>query len=532
MNNLFCGLTKQIRFIFRKERITSTIWISSIIIISALVASVYSNIFATAEDIFAMANLFEMPAMAAILGPIYGIENITTGALYSASMLLFTVVALAIMNIFFVLRHTRSDEENGRIELIRSLPTGRLSNLGATMTVAVVINLALSLLTALTLSVLSIPSMDFGGCVLYGFSLGISGIVFACITAVIAQLSSSSRTCMGISMGVLGVLYILRAVGDVGSQTLSLISPLGMILRTQCYANNYWWPVIVIFVISVAFAMLAFYLNSIRDTNQGILKIRQSKVKASTLKSSHGLTIKLIKNAVIAWAASLLIFGLVYGSVMGDMESLINGNEFLKSILIPPEGHTQTEMFITLIISMIAVMSAVPSMGSVLKLSNEEKHHRIENIMSKAVSRQRVLAGYVIIAFIESFIMLFVSMLGLWAACSIVMETPITFIALFSSIMVYLPAIWVAIGIATVLHGIIPDKASAISYGYLGFSFLLLYLGRMMDFPSWTKYFSPFGYIPQLPVDTVNFLTLALLTVTAGIFVAGGFILYRRRDLI
>ncbi len=43
-------------------------------------------------------------------------------------MLLLTAMAVGIMSILLVTRHTRADEEDGRIEMIRSLPAGRLAN--------------------------------------------------------------------------------------------------------------------------------------------------------------------------------------------------------------------------------------------------------------------------------------------------------------------------------------------------------------------------------------------------------------------
>src|SRR5690625_5655530 len=81
----------------------------------------------------ALAETMRSPAIAAMVGQGYGLDHYTNGAMMAHQMLLFTGIAVAIMSILFVARHTRADEEDGRIELIRSLPTGRLSNLTATI---------------------------------------------------------------------------------------------------------------------------------------------------------------------------------------------------------------------------------------------------------------------------------------------------------------------------------------------------------------------------------------------------------------
>lgn len=75
------------------------------------------------------------PAVTAMFGHGYGLDNYTFGAIMAHQMLLFTALAVAIMSILTVIRHTRGDEDSGRIEMLRSLPVGRLSNLSATLVV-------------------------------------------------------------------------------------------------------------------------------------------------------------------------------------------------------------------------------------------------------------------------------------------------------------------------------------------------------------------------------------------------------------
>src|SRR5690625_2936230 len=104
-------------------------------------------------------------------------------------MLLFTGLAVAIMSILLVARHTRADEEDGRIEMIRSLPTGRLANLNATVLVVSGVNVLLALMVGFGLYALGIESMDLHGSLLYGAALGATGIFFTAVTALFAQLS-------------------------------------------------------------------------------------------------------------------------------------------------------------------------------------------------------------------------------------------------------------------------------------------------------------------------------------------------------
>ena len=100
-------------------------------------------------------------------------------------MLLFTAVAVGIMSILYTVRHTREDEEKGRTEIIRSLPTGHLSNLTAVIAVAVIMNVILFLAVGFGLYSLGFESMDFNGSMLYGAVLGATGIFFAALTGLL-----------------------------------------------------------------------------------------------------------------------------------------------------------------------------------------------------------------------------------------------------------------------------------------------------------------------------------------------------------
>jgi len=140
------------------------------------------------------------------------------------------------------------------------------------------------------------------------------------------------------------------------------------------------------------------------------------------------------------------------------------------------------------------------------------------------------MIGYFVLAMIASVVMLFMAVFGLWAASSAVMTNPIALPTMLKSMMVYLPAVWMMIGVSVLLIGIFPGQSS-ISWGYLGFSIFVVYLGRLMQFPDWLQKTSPFAHIPQLPVDKINYPTLFIMTGIAIVLMVIGFIGYRKRDI-
>ncbi len=508
----------------------STIWILSLIAVTVMVPLAFDGMYDSAADKMGMAMTMENPAMVAMCGPVYGINDYHVGAMVGNEMILFTIIAVAIMNIFLVLRHTRRDEERGRIEVVRSLPVGRLSNLTATMVVAFIVNAVLAIFTGISLAVLNIEGMDVEGSMLYGVVLGVSGLLFAAITAVFAQLSSNSKGAMGYTFIVFGVLYMVRAIGDIKNETLARVSPLGLILRTQVYVENIWWPVFVVLMITLVIMLIAFYLNGIRDMEQGFIPARKGREHASAfLQTPMGLGFKLLRTTIISWFIGCIVLGALYGSVMGDLESFLEGNAMLQQVL-STEGHTLTEGFLTMIMSVLSMFATIPVLTVMLKLRGEEKRNHTEHILSRSVSRNRLMSGYFVNAVINSVIIPLSCAFGLWVASYSVLENKIELMSLVKAMAVYIPAIWVMLGLTVLLIGWLPSKTS-FAWMYLGVSFLLVYLGSLMQASDWVLKLSPYGYIPKLPMEEVNYGTLVMLTVVAVVMAVVGYIGYNKRDI-
>lgn len=517
--------------IARRDRIRIPVWIAAIALLSLMIAPAFTELYPTQQDRMIMAETMKNPAMIAMVGPLYGSDNYSTGAMFANEMLLFTAVAVAIMSIFIVIRHTRKDEEGGRIEVIRSLPVGRLSNLSAAIAVSFAANILLALLVGFGLYSLGIESMGLEGSLLYGAALGAAGFVFTAIAALFSQLAESSRGAVGYSFTFLIAAYLIRAVGDVSSEPLAWFSPLGWILRARVYVSNLWWPILITLFAAIAISALALYLNARRDLGAGFIPAKPGRKYASAfLQTPFGLAVRLQTTGIIAWAIGMYLLGASYGSVLGDLDTFFESNEMISKILPAAEGFTLTELFVTTLMSIISMACAIPALLFVSKLRSEEKRNRTEHVLARSVSRTRLLAGYLSISLLSSFIMQLLAIVGLWSAGAAVMEDPIPFGRMFRAGIVYLPALWAMTGLAVLLLGLLP-KALSFIWLYLGFSFFVVYLGGILQVPEWLVKCSPFGNIPKVPVEELNLTKLAVLTVIAAVLTLLGIYGYRRRDI-
>ena len=107
----------------------------------------------------------------------------------------------ALMTIFIVIRHTRGDEEAGRLELVGSTVVGRQAALTAGLLTAVTANVAIFALLCLALPAIGLP---VSGSVLFAAAIGASGLAFTGIAAVAAQLAAGVRGARGIASACSG----------------------------------------------------------------------------------------------------------------------------------------------------------------------------------------------------------------------------------------------------------------------------------------------------------------------------------------
>lgn len=531
MLKLFANTEILSRAMLRRDRIRIPVWIFSLVFFTVIIAAVLPDLYTTSMEREIMAETMKNPAITVMLGPGYGLDNYTDGAMMAHFMLVFTALAVGIMGILLTIRHTREDEEEGRIEMIRSLPVGSLSTLTATMLILTLTNIIMSLLIGVGLYSLGFESMDLSGSLLYGASLGAIGIFFAALTGLFAQLTSNTRSAIGYSFSFLIISYMVRGIGDVGNEILSLISPLGLILRIEVFVNNYWWPVYVTLAISLIIFAISLYLNSIRDLDAGFIHARKGKRNASRLLSSPlGLALRLQRTSIISWAIGMFVLGMSYGSILGDLEGFIDSSGILQQMLPESSGYSMTERFITMLMTIMSILGVIPVLMYVLKLRSEEKRKRTEHLIARAVSRNNIMGSYTLISIVSAPIIQLMSVFGLWSAAIFVMDDLVSLNILLKAGLVHLPAIWIMIGLAVFLIGFVP-RLTGLTWAYLGYSFFVVFLGGMLQIPDWMMKLSAFAHIPQIPIEEVNIVKMLVLTSIAVILIVAGFIGYNMRDI-
>lgn len=529
MHNLFNGLGKLTAFYLKTNKWKMLFWLIGIVALTLIIPPTFESMYPNKSDMQPIVETSQNPAMEAMLGP-GKFEHVSVGVLFTHEMLLFTGILVAIMSILLVAKDTRGDESTGRIEMIRALPIGKMSPLISSMMNMIIVNLAIGILITITLPLLNIESIDVKSSLLYGLSLSMIGILFGLIATLFAQLVETTSNVTGLSISVLLLSYLIRAIGDVLNDSISMISPLGWLTRTFAFSENNWWPLVLMFIVGIIFIMITMYLYLNRDLESGLLPSKPgNKYAKKYWLSPIGMQIKLYKVGIISWAIGMFIFGASYGSVFGEMDAFISDNEMLKKMLAG-SGDNYIESFLPTLMVIMAIVATIPAIMSLYKIKNEINMQRIDNIFAKPVSRTYYFSGFIVISLINAVMMIFLASLGMYIAQASVLDNPFTFWTMIKSGIVYIPAIITFVGIGVLLIGWL-NKGHFIVYLYLGYTFFVVYLGQLLDVKEWLKNLTPFQHIPEIPVDKMDYMGISVLIVISIIMIIVGLIGFRRKDI-
>ena len=524
------NLLKYLRFIIRRDRIIAGTWLAALSIFALLLAAIYPDLFPDEEAMHGIIATINTPSMIAMMGPVYGLSAMTPAIVLAQNCLIWFAIAVIIMNIFFVNRYTRVDEELGRLEMIIALPVGRLTDGVAMILLSFILNLAVALLIALFTLAANIEGATVGGALVYGLSIGMQGFLFAMLTLLMAQLFSTAGASMGASFAFMGIFYMLRAYGDMNENVFSYISPMGLGLKVEAFYANHLFPITILFVQALIVAALALWVNACRDSGSGVFPARKGEAHASRfLQTPLGFAWRLLRGGFFAWAIGIFALGASYGSVIGEIDSFVESNDAIRQIL---EGHggaaTLADAYIAMLACMTALIVSIPVINCINRLRTEEQRGRLESIIATSVSRKTIFGSFIAIATFEAIALTFFGALGLYVAAS--SSGLIAFGTLMKAAFVYLPALFIMLAIAVFLVGRLPKLTSWV-WLLFGYSFLMFYFGRLFNVSEIMLKISPFGNIPQLPVEELSILPLFIMCVIAVVFCAVGIVGFKKRDV-
>lgn len=522
------GLTTLLAFIIRRDRFRGPLWVFGVTGVVLAGSSSVVGLYSTPNDLDNYASVAQADAaVKAISGPGYGLDDPTQGAVVMNEVSMFTLVAVALMCLFTVVRHTRAEEETGRAELVRAAPVGR----HAALTAAIIWVGAITVATATCVAIGMTIWLPVVGSVAFGAAIAGLGLVFVGVGAVGAQLASSARAANSLGGVVLGIAFALRAVGDMGNEWLTWLSPLGWAQGIRAFADERWWVMIPL-LLTAGFAMTgSFALSARRDLGHGLLTQRLGPALGSPrLASPLALAFRLQRSSLIGWAIGVGLMGFFMG-VVSDQADELAENEAIADLMAQAGQGTFTESFLSTIMLMSALMVSGFFVSSVLRLRSEERAIRADPVLATPVSRGRWLWSHLTVALVGGSSIMVATGLSTGIGYAVQVGDASEILPLVGAALALLPALFVLAGVTVLLVGAVPRWAP-VAWGGVGFVALVGLLGQTLDLPQWIRNISPFEHVPRIPAVSVEWLPIVALCVVAAVLIGLATAAMRRRDLM
>jgi ABC-2 type transport system permease protein len=530
------GTRQLTRLAVRRDRVALPVSVYVITVLVATTAYGLRKLYPTAASRAALAaTAGGNPALRFLYGRLYGSS---LGALTAWRYGMWAGIFAALMTIFVVIRHTRTDEEAGRLELAGSAAVGRQAALVAGLLTAAAASVAVSVLLCLALPLTGLPA---AGSAALALGIGCCGLAFTGIAAVAAQLTSSARAARGIALGVLGVAYMVRGVGDsagaAGPSWLSWASPLAWIQFARPFAGERWWVLCLPLAVAALGTGLAFWIAARRDLGAGLLPDRPGPPTASVfLHGPFGLAWRLQRGVLLGWVAGYVVTFAASGAAAKGIGQLLGTSSALEREFTRLGGlgvqAAITNAYLAALMLLGGLVAAAYATSVILRLRTEETGDQAEPVLATATGRVRWALSHIAIAVVGAALLLASAGVAAGLGYGLRAGSAGSQVArMTGAALAQLPSALVLAGVAVFLFGLFPRAAVAGAWTAVGLVVVLALFGQLLQLSHWVMDISPFTHAPRLPGGTTSAVPLLWLCLVALALTAAGLAGLRRRDI-
>lgn len=527
----FTGTLALLRLNLRLDRVRLLVWTLAVGVgvWSSIVA--LDEAFPTQESLQSRAALLTSPATIMMTGPAFAIDDYTFGAMVANELALYLFIAAAIMAVMLSVRHTRAEEESGRLELIRARHVGRFAPAAAAFATVAIACLLVGAATAAGLIAGGLESADS---VAFGLATALVGLVFAGIAAVFAQFTEHARSATGMGMAAIAVAFLVRGVGDVidnQGSWLSWFSPLAWAQQTRLYVDLRWWPLGVSLGAAIVLLALATAFARRRDLGAGLRQPKPGRPAANRrLLTPAGLAARLLSGGALAWSLGTFFFAVAMGSVANELETMLDENPALAE-WIAIEGTDLTAEFAGVIVSFVLIAPLALGVAGILRLTSEEASGRLEQMLVSGLPRVRFVGSWLFAVVAEVVLVTAVCGIGVGIGVGLGTSESSWLWELTLAALAFLPAILVTAAFGFALYGLLP-RLAGLAWALVVWIALVLFLGELLGLPDQAMAVSPFHHTPALPGQDFEAAPLLVMGGIAVVLVVVGLLGFRRRDVV
>jgi ABC-2 type transport system permease protein len=532
------GTAGLVRFILRRDRVRLSVWTISMVLFYSYFTVALDTVFADEAARQGRAAVMETPAGIVMGGPGYGLDNYTTGVAMANEGITWVVLALAILSILHVVRHTRAEEESGCSELVRAAVVGRHAPPVAAVITLVVVNAVIALLSALAMTGVSEGELDLTNALAMTIGSGLSALVFGAVAVVMCQITEHGRAAIGASLAVFAVAFVVRAVGDMqeqGGNALSWFSPIAWAQQMRAFVDLRWWPAALSVVTTAVLLGLGAVLASRRDFGGGMVASRGGRADArASLRSPFALAWVQQRPALLWSCLGLGLMWYASGTLMPEIATMIGNvveSNPVAQQIFGADPSALTLNFLSIMILYAALCSGAYATVMATRPKAEESSGRVELALALPLSRTHWLGAQLLVAGLGTVVLFAVSVYAMWAGAVSVDWEDQSFGDYTEVVWTHVPALTVYLGLTAALFAWVP-RATGLGWALIAYTFLIGMFGELFDLPGWTNRISPFSWVPTPFVETAEAGDMIGTSAIAVALIAVAFIGFRRRDVV
>lgn len=357
----------------------------------------YEGLYPEGSDRSAAVALGENPGLRAILGSGAGLD--TAGGFTAWRFGGPAVIIVAVWSYLAATRLLRGEEDAGRAELVWAGAITGSTIVHSVMAVVAAATVALAAGVGVGMVAGGAPAV---GASLTAASISIGGFVFGALGVVAAQVLPTRRAAALASGGVVIGAFLMRAIANTkdGLEWLRWATPFGWSELVRPFGERTAVPFVVAAAATALLAMVGARLAHHRDLGGAVVPDHPSRSSRDVgLRSSLGFTGRQGLQRAAVWVVPVLVLTITFGLLSRDVGEFFRSNETFIEVFerFDVDASVPVRAFLGFVVSTFAIVGVCFAVSEVGAAREEEATTRLDNLLTRAVSRRSWLLGRLLV---------------------------------------------------------------------------------------------------------------------------------------
>jgi ABC-2 type transport system permease protein len=242
-----------------------------------------------------------------------------------------------------------------------------------------------------------------------------------------------------------------------------------------------------------------------------------------------GLALRLTRPTLLAWAASIIAYGLVLGSIARSGGRIFTSSPSLR-LFFSRLGVTGAQAYLGFALLIMAMALSFMAAGQIAAARTEESTGRLENLLVRPFSRTSWLSQRLLLALVVLLGGGLLAALSTWAGAASA-HADVSIASMIGAGLNVVPQALLLLGIGALTLALWPRAAMRVVYGALVWSLFVELIGSALNMNHWlldTSALHQMAPAPAVGVDWGSAAVMVALGVAAALL---GLFLFVRRDL-